>query len=326
VQYLGLIVSVLASADDAAKPKTASVDAKLVVHRDGVFSIQSQPGGDLLCSAGRDRTVGLWKIGDDSTIKRLEGHTNQVLRVAFHPKGTHVASGGADNVIHVWNVATKKSERVLKGHTNWVCDVAFDATGERLVSAGADGMVKIWSVADGKELSSFKAAGGETWAAAFLPNGDVIAGGKDGALRRFSPTAKEATASSKRHAKDLYTISLTKKGRAASVGGDGLVVLYDEELKPIKSWKAHEGQAYALAFLSDGRLATCGEDKTVRVWDVESQRELSRGTAHKNAVYGIASLRDGRVVSAGQERTIHIWKDMPTLTMAAWSRETMKTP
>jgi WD40 repeat protein len=306
---IAAVAFVVADGKSDSVPK-AELEKKTEGHRDGVFSIKAQPGGDMLCSASRDRTVGLWRVGDEK-IHRLEGHTNQVLRVAFHPKGTHIASGGADNVIHIWNVATKKSERVLKGHSNWVCDVTFDEKGERLVSAGADGFARIWNVADGKEIAAFKVPGGEVWTAAFLKNGDIVAGGKDGSLRRYAVGSKEPIAVGKGHAKDLYTAILSNADLPATVGADGMVVLYDAQLKPSNSWKAHDSEAYALAFLGDGRLATCGADKTIRVWNVETHREVLRGSAHANAVYGVTAFKNGRLASAGQDRVVHIWSVPP---------------
>jgi WD40 repeat protein len=85
------------------------------------------------------------------------------------------------------------------------------------------------------------------------------------------------------------------------------VIVWDDKLSIRAAWKAHDGQAYSLAFMADGRLATCGEDKSVRFWDIESQREISRGSDHKNAVYGVTLLSNGRLASAGQDRVIRIW-------------------
>jgi len=300
-----------AAANENVKALSADVNQTVVDktidgHRDGVFAVKAQPGGDLIATASRDKTVGLGRVGDRA-LKRLEGHTNQVLRVAFNSKGTMLASGGADNIAILWDVQSKKNMRTLKGHTNWVCDLCFDEPGERLVTAGADGTARIWNVADGKELASIKVPGGEVWTAVFARNGDVLTGGKDGTLRRWAIGQVQPKASEKGHASDLYTIALTKEGLPATVGADGKVVLWDEQLKVRASWQAHQGQAYSLAFLPDGRLATCGEDKTVRLWDTGSQREVWRGTVHKNAVYGLTVLADGRVASAGQDRVINIW-------------------
>ena len=50
------------------------------------------------------------------------------------------------------------------------------------------------------------------------------------------------------------------------------------------------------------------EDKTLKVWDVESGRELRTLQGHSGKVNGVAVSADGRrAVSASEDKTLKVW-------------------
>ena len=52
-----------------------------------------------------------------------------------------------------------------------------------------------------------------------------------------------------------------------------------------------------MAFSPDGRrLATGGEENTVKIWDVQTGRELHTLRGHNGDVYAVAFSPDGRPV------------------------------
>jgi Sec-independent protein secretion pathway component TatC len=59
----------------------------------------------------------------------------------------------------------------------------------------------------------------------------------------------------------------------------------------------------------DGRLAvSASHDKTLKVWDLETGRELRTLSGHSGEVWGVAVSGDGRrAVSASSDRTLRVW-------------------
>ncbi|HPO35853.1 MAG TPA: caspase family protein [Syntrophales bacterium] len=71
----------------------------------------------------------------------------------------------------------------------------------------------------------------------------------------------------------------------------------------------HTSQVSAIAFHPDGkRIFTGSLDKTIKVWEIETGREVKAIRSHEDQVYTIAISRDGRyLASGGHDRAIIIW-------------------
>jgi WD40 repeat protein len=66
----------------------------------------------------------------------------------------------------------------------------------------------------------------------------------------------------------------------------------------------------SVAFSQDGKRIVMGcSDKSLRIWDAETGRALSRPmTGHEGGVYSVAFSHDGkRIVSGSDDGTIRVW-------------------
>jgi WD40 repeat protein len=77
----------------------------LAGHTSAVAGLAFHPGGKVLASAGKDRTVRLWDPTTGQALKVLEGHTAWVQGVAFVLHGTRLASVGADQAVRIWDLS-----------------------------------------------------------------------------------------------------------------------------------------------------------------------------------------------------------------------------
>ena len=71
----------------------------------------------------------------------------------------------------------------------------------------------------------------------------------------------------------------------------------------------HSDPVYSVAFSPDGRtLASGSYDNTIKLWDVQSQREIATLTGHSDPVYSVAFSPDGRTLASGTwDKTIKLW-------------------
>jgi WD40 repeat protein len=77
-------------------------------HGSSVTGLQFHPGGAVLVSSSKDRTLKLWNPANGQALKSLEGHTAWAQGVTFLAKGTRLASVGADQTVRLWDLTEPK--------------------------------------------------------------------------------------------------------------------------------------------------------------------------------------------------------------------------
>jgi hypothetical protein len=104
-----------------------------------------------------------------------------------------------------------------------------------------------------------------------------------------------------------------------AVTGGFLIVLYDATTgKKIRSFGGHESRVRALTFSPDGRLlASCSGDSiqrgfivpehSVRLWDVETGRQLLRIDGEALRICSVAYSPDGQLL-ASADRDVRVWE------------------
>jgi WD40 repeat protein len=118
----------------------------------------------------------------------------------------------------------------------------------------------------------------------------------------------------------VMSVTFSPDGRRALSGGEDKVIrLWDLESGAlIRELRGHTDWVFKVAFSPDGRRAYSssggfndgvwrdGTDSAIRVWDVETGRQVCKLEAHKGTVWGLAVSSDGRrLLSAGD--AIILW-------------------
>lgn len=258
--------------------------------------------------------------------KELSGHLNPVWAVAFSPDGKIVASASKDQTIKIWDMESGKELKTLKGHQNQVQSLSFHPQGKILASADTF-TVKLWSLEIGQELKSIPTREQAIYGVPFSPNGSLVAIVMEDHVEVWSwETEKEVA-------------SLVGGGYAFDWSPDGQIAAFrrmgTEESSPEKigywavssketydPWEpphkapdyrdgmlGHSDQIWRLCFSPHSKLLASGsKDKTVRLWDVETGKEITTFTGHKETVISVAFSPDGKyLVSSGLDGMIKLW-------------------
>ena len=233
--------------------------------------------GEIIAVSGQRGTIRLRNARTGRTVGEPITAHHVVTGLALSPDGKLVAAIGTDGKARLWTVATRQPTGIAVAVGQARDALAFSPGGKTFVTVGANGTAALWSVATGHRVGALMnvgaavSAGRAAAAAAFSPDGRILATAIDSSIRLWDTATRQQI------------------GTPMTAG---------------------PGPAYAVAFSPDGRtLATAGADGTARLWDVATQQEIgSPMTAGPDPLYAVAFSPDGRTLAtAGGDGAARSW-------------------
>ncbi|WP_413163680.1 AAA family ATPase [Capilliphycus salinus ALCB114379] len=253
---------------------------------DSVLAATYSPDGEMIATAGNEKVIKLWSQDGifirnliDSTFNSQPlSHEDGILGLSFSPDGQTIASASRDTTVKLW---TRNGQRLktLIGHESVVTSVVFSPDGRQIASASADGTIKLWDVENGTEIKTINAHKGGVLDVKFSPDGQIIASSGS-----FDPTVK------------LWKPDGT---RLKTLRGHCQSVQQTEECIGV----------YEVSFSPNGSiLASASGDRTVKLWNVQTGKEIGTLKGHNSDVLGVSFSPDGQTIaSSSRDRTVKLW-------------------
>jgi WD40 repeat protein/DNA-binding XRE family transcriptional regulator len=195
------------------------------------------PDGKTLAVGASNGTVRLFDVATGQQLSTpLTVGTDWVTAVAFSHDGRTLATASVPGVVRLWDLATRRPVGAMVTGTGveYAVSVAFSPDGEVLAAAGATsglaGTAGLFDVATGRQIGHPLTGGNAYAAAAFSPDGGVLAtGSTDGVIRLSDVTGDQQARSAFSVApRAAVSLAFSPDGQTLAVGAsDGTVRLFD---------------------------------------------------------------------------------------------------
>ncbi|HEV7892029.1 MAG TPA: PEGA domain-containing protein [Pyrinomonadaceae bacterium] len=150
-------------------------------------SIAMSPDGTVVAQASEgDFSIRLWSTNDESTLKRLAGHTDDVSYMVFSPDNKLLATSSDDETVRLWDVETGRV-KILNTSTEvlGMGPLAFSPDGKTLVGIAdnigddedADLKIRFWDATTGELRRTLTPSQSAPDSIAFSPDGRQLAVG-----------------------------------------------------------------------------------------------------------------------------------------------------
>jgi len=294
-------------------------------HSDQVNAICFSHDGRYALSGSFDNTMKLWDIQSGEEIHSFVGHSLGVKSVCFSPDDRYALSGSWDCTMKLWEIKSGKEIRQFKGHIDGINSICFSPDGKLALSMSRDNIIKLWNVQNGKEIRSFEGHTGRG-SVCFSPDGKlVLSGSAENSLKLWDiKNGKEFFPFKLGHSSAINSVCFSFDGKFVLSGSnDNNIKLWDIQYgKEICVLKGHSSIANAslysfdgrygirsVGYSPDGKLAiSCAWDKIVKLWDIQSGKEIRSFIGHLYEINSICFSPDGQLALSGSsDESIKLW-------------------
>ncbi len=237
------------------------------------------PGGRRLLTAAVDNTARIWDVGTGGQLFRLDRSGRSAAATLSH-HAKWIATGGDDKSAQLWDASNGRRLKKFEAHLAEVTAVAFSPDDRLLATGDTKGRVKLWNIDEGRVVAKLDGHSRRISAIAFLSDGSrVLTASGDKTIGQWDvATGQELTKLILKHPDSILAMQPIPGGDSivTSCADRKLRVWNTGDAKITQTLGPFEGDIFSLNVSSDGqRLLTANsEERTVRLWDLESGREV----------------------------------------------------
>lgn len=201
-------------------------------------------GGRRLITVTYQGSICVWDARTRELITQQHGHNQAIYRLQVSPDGKRFATSSFDRFARVWNADDGSPVTPLLEHTGRSQGVAFNADGTLLATSDRQRFARVWDAQTGELSCAPILLDASVTAVVFDPsNGDLLAGSRDGMVRRWDIRARTA--------QPILRPDIAEPQWLAVQVDTGTVQAFGEQDERgtacVRQWSLHEGAEFGEA-------------------------------------------------------------------------------
>jgi WD40 repeat protein/tRNA A-37 threonylcarbamoyl transferase component Bud32 len=267
----------------------------------------SPDGKTLACACDQgDWRVWLWDLETKNRVP-LKGHGNVVNLLTFSKDGKWLLSAGQDAVVIRWDVKTGQLNLRLSLPPGVRC-VALSPDGQHVLSGHVDKMLRLWNL-DPRQEHHLEGHTALVDCVAFSPDGSRAVSGSqgDGSVRLWHVEQGKQLQQCVLSGGNDHGLAFTPNGERV-VCSHGIIRLLDANTLAFVG-RADPGPMTGLALSPNNHHAlVLGGDNILRLWDLETGKQVRAPSGHAAAVKSVAFAPDGHhLLSGSHDGNVALW-------------------
>jgi WD40 repeat protein/serine/threonine protein kinase len=293
------------------KAETGENDSLIDQFSDYVNNMEIAPNGGYL-AAQTIATNGELKVWDLPNAKLLYTYPGELTQGRVFSYGTndsrYLAVKTGANDIKIFDLQNGKETYDFGGHRD-LRSIAFSDDGNFLIS-GSSNEVHLWSLSSGQEIILDRDVGGGCTIVK-SEAGVPLARATRFQLISFENTRITALCKVIRVGW-MTSLYIQKDGSLAAAGGASKLGVWDITIGD-SSMKDMEGlfgyRVEQVTISPDGKMvAGAVDDLSIRVWNIETGKEIVKLMGHEASIKGLIFSPDGKyLISSSMDGTVRIW-------------------
>ena len=215
------------------------------------------------------------------------------------PEGRLVKDGGEGTLAQVLELEKETGSPVAVSRKS----------AANLLALGEGNQLRLYDTTSSQTRLTLRGKAGQFNAAAFSPDGTLLAAGGRGKVIQLWETATgRQKASLNGHEGTVFGLTFAPDGKSFASAGFDTVRLWDVESgKQKETLAAARFPCWSVAFSPDGKTLAAGGLSTVRLWDAASGKEQTNLPLESGGCWSVAFSPDGKSLAAGDGSMVRIW-------------------